>query len=503
MKIKKNIILLLIISGFAFTSCEDSLNIDQPGEVNSQVAFNSVELFERNLNSLYSSFPYANTVSFVSIWTDEIKLGLTNGGQGINDGSYGYVMNNQSDFAANLFISYESTLNLINRVIVGSANVPINSAADQDRVDNVVAQARFLRAMLTINYLPYFTTDLSDDSALGLVVFEDVPTTSDKRPRTSNGEIYNLIDSDLTYAEQNLTGTDAKFANVNACKAIRARMAIYRKQYAVAKGFAEDLIALYPLATRSAFKSIWADPDPLINPAGVVERIFYIQKQIGEGTFSGIWSNVGPGIGKNNWYEFGRGLFEKYDNNDIRRYVYTGLTGAGPDFVIAPGISQVSADPDNDPDYRTNDQICIYKYPGKNSVNYLNDYKLLRVAEMYLIKAEAEIGLNLLTDAGTTLKTLRDSRYSTTQPIPNYANQTEAYKDVLLERRRELCFEGHRYVDIKRLGTLANETFDRYFRDCALNNSCTAPSASDYRLTLPIPFQEINVNPGIIQNPNY
>ena len=497
MKFKMKIVFLMFLSVIAFTSCEDSLNLEQPGEVNSDISFSSVQLFQRNLNTLYSSFPYANTVNFVSVWTDEIKLGLTNGGQGINDGTYGYVMNDQSGFAENLFVSYESNLNLINRVIEGSVNVPVNNASDEAAVREVVAQARFLRALLTIQYLPYFTTDLSDDNALGLIVFEDVPTTSETRPRTTNGEIYSIVDQDLTFAEQNLVSTDAKFANVNACKAVRARMAIYRKQYLVAKNLAEDLIALYPLASRSQFKDIWTDA-----PSNV-ERIFYIQKQVNEATFSGIWSNVGPGLGRNNWYEFGRGLFEKYDTNDIRRYVYTGLPGAGADFVIAPGISQTSADPDNDPDYRVNDQICIYKYPGKNSVNYLNDYKIFRVSEMYLIKAEAEVGLTQLTDAGTTLKTLRDARYSTVQPTPNYASQADGYKDVLLERRRELCFEGHRYIDIKRLGAVANVTFDRYFRDCGLNNSCTPPSANDHRLTLPIPFQEINVNPTIVQNPNY
>jgi hypothetical protein len=53
------------------------------------------------------------------------------------------------------------------------------------------------------------------------------------------------------------------------------------------------------------------------------------------------------------------------------------------------------------------------------------------------------------------------------------------------------------------LGSLANETFDRYFRDCAINNSCTSPSFNDYRLTLPIPALERNANNNAQQNPNY
>ena len=101
MKFKMKIVFLMFLSVIAFTSCEDSLNLEQPGEVNSDVAFSSVELIQRNLHTLYSRYPYTSMVKYVSVWTDEVKLGFTNGGQGLNDGnfgSYGYVLNNLSPF---------------------------------------------------------------------------------------------------------------------------------------------------------------------------------------------------------------------------------------------------------------------------------------------------------------------------------------------------------------------------------------------------------------------
>lgn len=490
MKIKN--LILASVFFFGITSCENQLDIEQPGEVNPSLVFVSVDNLQSALSSVYAIYPYTNMVDFVSVWTDEVKIGLTNGGQGIGDGTYSYIMNNESGDASSLWVSHNTLVNYANRVVLGSVTVPVSSTADQDAINDIVAQAKFMRALSYIQHLPFFTTDLSDDNALGLILFEDIPTTSDKRPRNTNGEIYSLIDSDLTYAEQNLavrTGDEGMFyANVNACKAIRARMAIYRKQYTLAKTLSSELIASYTLSPISQFSQMWTD-------ANNNERIFYIKKQVGNGTFAGIWSNVGPGIGKNNWYEFGRGLYEKYEIDDIRRTVYTGLS--------VPGISTVSSNPDTDTDYRVNDQICIYKYPGKNSSPYLADYKIFRVSEMYLINAEADIALANFNEAALTLKVLRDSRYGSVQAQPNYANAEAAYKDLLLERRRELCFEGHRYIDIKRLGSLANVTFDRYFRDCQINTSCSAPLSTDYRLTLPVPSTELQANPTIQQNPNY
>ncbi len=496
MKIKKIVVLSLIL--FGVYSCEDQLDIVQPSEINADVIFSDVATFRNALNSVYASFPYTNTMIFNAVWTDEVKIGFTNGGQGITDGSHGYVLNDQSGDAQSIWNTHHRILNLANRVIVGSATVPATTPANEAIVRDIVAQARFLRALTLIQVLPYFTTDLADDSALGIISFEDVPPTTAKLPRSTNGEIYALITADLTYAEANLatrTGADLlRFANVNACKAVRARMALYRKQYPLAQQLAQDLINVVPLSPRAEYSAMWTD-------ANNNERIFFIARQAGNASFSGLFSNVGPGIDKNNWYEMSRGLFSKYAMNDIRRSAFTGLNDNSNTSTL--GISSVSSSPDTDPNYRLNDQVCIYKYPGKSSVPYLADFKIFRVAEMYMIKAEAQIAQNNLSGAAETLKLVKDARHATAQVLPTYASQQDAYQDLLLERRKEFCFEGMRYIDIKRLGVAANVSFDRFSRDCAINNSCTPPTPGDHRFTMPIPNSERNANPNVVQNPNY
>ena len=75
----------------------------------------------------------------------------------------------------------------------------------------------------------------------------------------------------------------------------------------------------------------------------------------------------------------------------------------------------------------------------------------------------------------------------------------------MLERRKELAFEGHRYIDLKRLGADAGVPgTDRDATDGANSNAISPLNIllGDYRFTLPIPQAEININP-LIQNPGY
>ena len=67
-----------------------------------------------------------------------------------------------------------------------------------------------------------------------------------------------------------------------------------------------------------------------------------------------------------------------------------------------------------------------------------------------------------------------------------------------------MAFEGHRYLDIKRLAALAgNQGITRDNTDDDIPNQPLTLALSDYRFTLPIPQQEIAGNVNIQQNPGY
>lgn len=157
-----------------------------------------------------------------------------------------------------------------------------------------------------------------------------------------------------------------------------------------------------------------------------------------------------------------------------------------------------SADP------RSTDRITFRKYPGTATNGLLvNDIKICRISEMYLIKAEALVATGDLSGAAAAVKTVRDAR-SNRVSVLSYADATAAYKDILKERRIEFMAEGFRFLDLKRLGGIANEGILRDPVDCAVNGACSL-QVTDYRFALPIPTVESNPNGAILstQNPGY
>ncbi|MCG2610606.1 RagB/SusD family nutrient uptake outer membrane protein [Flavobacterium sp. SM15] len=186
-------------------------------------------------------------------------------------------------------------------------------------------------------------------------------------------------------------------------------------------------------------------------------------------------------------------LAVKHNNGDIRY-------GA----IVHP-TSIINYDYRTVADFRNTDKLAMGKYPGTAANgNLVNDIKISRISEMYLIKAEALTNAGDLAGAAAVVKELRDARFNVAQPLPVYAAAVDAWKDILKERRIEFAFEGYRYIDLKRLGTLANETIVRDARDCEINGQCTLP-ITDHRFTLPIPASELGVNQSIRgqQNPGY
>lgn len=157
-------------------------------------------------------------------------------------------------------------------------------------------------------------------------------------------------------------------------------------------------------------------------------------------------------------------------------------------------------------DFLNTDKLPIRKYPGRlDSGNRVNDMKIARLSEMYLIRAEAYASQNNYTAVANEIKAIRDARFNAPQVAPVYSTPTEAWRGILEERRIEFAFEGYRFIDIKRLGALANQTILRDIKDVALYGGApiqTLP-VTDYRFTLPIPTSETNVNPGIQRNPGY
>ena len=122
---------------------------------------------------------------------------------------------------------------------------------------------------------------------------------------------------------------------------------------------------------------------------------------------------------------------------------------------------------------------------------------------MLLINAEAKARSNDFAGAAQAIKDLRDVRFGEATPLPTYNNLDEALTDILEERRKELAFEGKRFLDLKWIGGDLNIGVSRNETDCASFSAPCGLPRSSYRFTLPIPQAELNANPNITQNNGY
>ena len=144
---------------------------------------------------------------------------------------------------------------------------------------------------------------------------------------------------------------------------------------------------------------------------------------------------------------------------------------------------------------------------GYAPMSYTNNYRWMRLAEVYLLAAEAFVQSN----NGKATEYLNCVRRRAGEP--DLASCTLA--DIQIEKRCELCGEGVRYQDIQRWGIAADllakqgekipsTTKDGIVWDTKANND---PSKYGYKTgkheLLPIPFQELQVNENIKQNPGW
>ena len=119
-----------------------------------------------------------------------------------------------------------------------------------------------------------------------------------------------------------------------------------------------------------------------------------------------------------------------------------------------------------------------------------NNYPFFRLAEMYLIKAEALNELGQTGAAMALVNTVRQRQFATPSPLSSGLSQADARSAIFNERLFELTAEGKRREDMIRAGTF---TTARRFKG----------ATQGYKVLFPIPATQIQTNPLLTQNPGY
>lgn len=535
-RIINTIIVVVTLSSAAFTlnSCQDALDIKQAGELQEQDVYTSVANLSEVLNgSVYAQLDPMDEIYFTAVFTDEVKPGSGSGGQEYSLHRFfldpaspvitgGTVGTASSD---GIWLNNYKVINRVNRLLEGAKKITPTSDKEKDQYNNILAQARALRAYCYVQLEAYFSSDMKNPNALGVILLKDVPSTDAQLPRAKNQDIYDFINADLDYARGILTYSAAGdqgaryFADKGFVNSVTARFNLYRGNMPLAKQYANEVITGAKLsltiadpskptgtnppdigttAWNTAFYTVANSFNPyrnLWNDSSRGEIIFSLNRlPLGAGGNIGSkWNTNQSQLNGSPMWFWGRNLYNIFNNTpgDIRKYAYVDPTSK-------PNANYTTATAGN----TRNDGLVIDKYPGKTGTATRNDVKVFRLSEMYFILAEAEVAAGNLSTAHDLIQNVREARnFQNVAVTPAYSNTQVAYADILKERRVELALEGHRYIDLKRLAVAANVTMDRNATDdvVAVEN---LPNG-DYRYTLPIPIKEVSANPNVKQNDGY
>lgn len=343
-------------------------------------------------------------------------------------------------------------------------NAPVDTTGNAT-VSQYKGEAYAIRALSYFSIVRYFARPYTDNpSALGVpIVTAFNPSFSPSR--SSVGEVYDLIISDLNKAY----GLMTQFKNSSQFSKYAAR-GLQAKVYLTMGRMAEAKAAALDVINNSGFQVVGADDyvaywnSPAIR-TDKLETLFEVSSDaVGNLAFDAL-SYLYSQEGNYGDYLVSTELYNTYEEDDVRRDLFPETERNGSDV------------------------IAIAKYPS--ILGDRSDTKVLRMSEMYLIAAEASLPDNEV-DALLYLNYIRARR----GVDPIVATGDALFEAIIEERRRELALEGDRYMDLQRL-----------MRDVVRGTDYPAAARvipySDPRRILPIPQAERDANPNVEQNPDY
>ena len=337
-----------------------------------------------------------------------------------------------------------------NIVIERVPGVPGLSAEERDQI---VGEALFLRALSFHNLVKLWGD--SAPASMGVPIPTSVPATvseASQISRATTGETYSQILGDLQEAEGLLSVEKSpRQASIGAVRALRARVHLYRANWAEAEAAAEQVVGMaYTLA---------ADYRDLFTPEGqdTPEDIFKVAFTPVEFSLLGFYYRA-RGQGGRQETAPSAVLEAAYPANDLRKdwnIAYTGTRRFGGKWPTGAGDE---------------------------------DIHVIRFAEVLLIKAEAEARQGKLNEAVASINPIRVRAGLLPLVTPTVLTQQQILDEIELQRRLELAMEGDRWPDLVRRG--------RALQVMGITNR------PEQRL-FPIPQNELDVAPSLSQNPGY
>ena len=528
---RKSFILVITVSLLAACN-KDFLDVKPQQSVLIEDVFSKMSTSRAAVNGLYSlmqSYSYYGRDAMVipEVISDNVTRSVRTGNRytGMNTMTHTATDANVSRMWNQM---YQVATNA-NAIIANEENIKkIATSLEQAEAAQLVGEAYAVRALVYFDLAKFFGRPLNftTDGSHLCVPLVLKPVTKVEEivfpARNTAAEVYTQIDKDIVEALKRLpadggvinsgTVNNALFRtrmNKWSVTALRARIAIYKEDWTTAIAAATEVInsgrytlygfssMLQDFRTQNSGESIFEVVNNSNDNPGT-DSYAYLSSQQGYGELLGTITSMNSRSTGTTLSTF-RSLYDAYSATDVRR-----------GFVALGNRNAIGGE--------TNVPLCL-KYV--NITTYLENIKVMRVAEMYLSRGEALARLAIVNNAAAQLtssladinliRKLRDTA-SATRPYaasllatpPVGSLRATAYVDsIIVERRKELALEGQRLFDLNRTRTNFVKISSAGNATSRLISYGTLTSSFTQRTILPIPITQVQNNPNMVQNPGF
>ena len=478
MKKISTFILLIAISGLVFTACTEWLELTPEDDLVSNEYWKSQQDVEAVLFNAYGQF--ASQVKTLLLW-GELRGGLMSEGRSVPSDASKILRGDITE--TNSLIKWSGLYKVINganQILAFAPDVrDLDPSFTQPEWKQIEAEALFLRS------ISYFYLVRS---------FREVPLildpyTSDDQDyypaKSGEAEIMDQILTDLTSAREGAAESFESIENTKgratfyAVEALLADVYLWLDDYEAALVHCDGIInsgEFGLMGANSWFQNFY--------PGNSNSSILEIQFSKKWNTSSGLYETFS--YKKSKQYIMNPRVVEMFDAGDVR--------GLNATYALA--------------------NLEVWKYIGINETEERedarndNNFIIDRLADIYLLKAEALAESGRFDEALEAINTIREKR-----GVENLTAEPsiEAFEDLILqERARELAFEGKYWFDLIRIGKRDNYR-NRHKVIAALTANAsadaipalTAKFQDPYSWYLPIYRDELQINNNLVQNPYY
>ena len=470
---KNKIVYIAVLVGmFLFSSCEEFMDRDPQDKISNENLLSDIEGLKIAMIGCYRSLVHDEYYRRDLTLTSELRGGNIKITEAFTNSKiekyvdiYGFNVVADNEKVKEIYEHIYGVLNQANNIINALPNVPDGTPEERDQI---LGEMYAVRALCHFDLLRLFAQPYAyraNAQHNGIVIVTKTPDVFDMQERATVYDSYKQVVEDLkaaielTTEENKLGGTKKFWVGPVAAKALLAKVYVYMEDWNNAINYATQVLEEpgYNLVDGDLLLDEWSNNVPSSEDIWVLDNTVVVAASMSNYVgYTDVTNDVFCSVTSD--------LINLYEPGDWRLSLYGEFAG----------------------------DSVTYKYQTNSNIE--NNIVVIRLAEMYLIRAEAYARTNQEALARSDLQVIRE-RADPSAGFVNLSGQ-DLIDEILLEKRREFALEGHIFFDLKRTQS------DIVRNDCSatLNHNIEFPY---YQYVFPIPFDNTEANRNIQQNEGY